>query len=268
MTTVPAYPELKGKVAIVTGAGGTIGRVVALAFAASGSRVFVADTNEQAAAETCKLAREAGGDATPVKTDVTSSDDVAAMFARVLREAGRIDILVNNAAVGQGGRFPLTDVSEDAFDRVMRVNVKSVWLTMKHVMPHMIANGGGCIVNMSSVLGLMGSAGSSIYSTSKHAVLGLTKTAALEFGSKGVRINAVCPSRMESGMTGTWESPQALKDREAGIERMNPASRRAGRNAEVAAGVLFLCSDGAANIHGTALALDGGLVAGVRLADV
>ncbi|HVV79785.1 MAG TPA: SDR family oxidoreductase [Pseudolabrys sp.] len=255
------YAELDGKVALVTGAGSNLGRATALALAKEGCRVGVVDLDLRTATATCETARAAGRAASPFFADMGNSEDVARMVDTVLGEMGRIDILVNCAGVPQYGRSFLADVDEKTFDQVMRVNVKGVWLAMKHVLPHMVAKGSGCVVSVASVMGLVAEPGLSIYATSKHGVLALTKAAALEYGPKGVRVNAVCPSRQENTMI---NPSRIIPDREkklAGDKYMNPASGRAGRAEELAATVMFLCSDGASNIHGAAIAVDGGFTA-------
>lgn len=255
------YPELKGKVAVVTGAGSNIGRAIALAFADAGAIVAAADLDPAAAAETAALAAGRPGKALPYKTDISQKEDVAGLAGGVLSGHGRIDIWVNNAGVSQGGKSFLADIPEEVFDRVIGINLRGTWLCMKEILPHMVERGSGCIVNMASVMGLVAAAGQSVYATSKHGLLGLTKAASLEYGPQGVRINAVCPSRMEGAMGQKALDTASQEQRAAGVRMMNPASGRAGRAEEVAAAVLFLCSDGAANTHGAALTVDGGFLA-------
>jgi len=252
------YPELRSKVTVVTGAGNNLGRAIALAFAATGARVAVVDINEELAESTCAIARESGGDVKPYKTDIGATEEVEALMRRVREDLGPIDILINNAAVTQTGRPLLPDVPETLFDRIIQVNLKGVWLMMRQVIPAMVERGGGSIVNVSSIHGLVSDRGMSAYTASKHAVLGLTKAAALEWGPHGVRVNAICPSRQEGAMLNPSRSAKSLEEKLEGDRRMNPASGRAGRPEEVAATIMFLCSDGAANIHGAAIAVDGG----------
>jgi NAD(P)-dependent dehydrogenase (short-subunit alcohol dehydrogenase family) len=254
------YPELKGKVAAVTGAGLNIGRAVSLALARSGAHVAAIDIDPQKAEGTAQQARSEGLVCQPFVADAGDSGQTQAVVSRVIGEMGPIGIWVNNAGISTGARTLLADMEEDVFDRLIRVNLKGVWLGMKFIIPHMVSNGSGCIVNMSSVMGLVAQEGSSHYCASKHGVLGLTKVAALEYGPKGVRVNAVCPSRMEVGMQSN-RLPPSPEERLAGHRLMNPASGRASRADEVAATVLFLCSDGAANMHGAAIVVDGGYTA-------
>jgi NAD(P)-dependent dehydrogenase (short-subunit alcohol dehydrogenase family) len=255
------YAELAGKVALVTGAGSNLGRAAALALAKEGCRVAAVDLDVKTAASTCEIARASGQAASPFFADMGSAPDVTRMVGEVMAGMGRIDILVNCAGIPQYGRSFLADVDEVTFDQVMRVNVKGVWLSMKYVLPHMVAKGSGCIVNVASVMGLVAEAGLSIYATSKHGVLALTKAAALEYGPKGVRVNAVCPSRQENTMINPSRIIPDMEEKLAGDRYMNPASGRAGRAEELAATVMFLCSDGASNIHGAAIAVDGGFTA-------
>ena len=180
---------------------------------------------------------------------------------RILGDLRQIDIWINNAGLTQTGRPFITDVTEEVFDRIVRVNLKGVWLGMKNVLPHMVERGSGCIVNMSSVMGLVAAPGMAIYSATKHGVIGMTKAAALEYGPKGVRINAVCPSRMEGAMSSNSRDPKLVEERAAGTRAMNPANGRAGRSEEVAATIQFLCSNGASHIHGAAIPIDAAFTA-------
>jgi NAD(P)-dependent dehydrogenase (short-subunit alcohol dehydrogenase family) len=255
------YPELKGKVAVVTGAGSNLGRDIALAFAASGANIAAVDINLDSASETCALARAKGHEAKAFQVDVGDSAAVGALVPRIVQDLGQIDIWINNAGLTQTGRPHVADVSEELFERLVRVNLKGVWLGMKAVLPHMVERGSGCIVNMSSVMGLVAAPGMAIYAATKHGVIGLTKAAALEYGPKGVRVNAVCPSRMEGAMSTNPQDPKVLQERMAGTRMMNPANGRAGRSEEVAATILFLCSNGASHIHGAAIPIDAAFTA-------
>ncbi len=255
------YAELNEKVVLVTGAGSNLGRATALAFAGEGCRVAAVDLDFRTATETCEMARALGQAASPFFADMGSAADVMRAVNEVLVAMGQIDILVNCAGIPQYGRSFLADVDEETFDQVIRINVKGVWLGMKYVLPHMLSRGSGCIVNMSSVMGLVAEAGLSIYATSKHGVLALTKAAALEYGPKGIRVNAVCPSRQENTMINPSRIIPEREKKLAGDRYMNPASGRAGRAEEIAATIIFLCSNGAANIHGAAIAVDGGFTA-------
>jgi NAD(P)-dependent dehydrogenase (short-subunit alcohol dehydrogenase family) len=250
------YPELAGKLAVVTGAGNNLGRDIALSFAASGAYVASVDINLDSANETCAMAKARGNEMKPYRVDIGDSADVEALVQRLIKDFRQIDIWINNAGLSQTGRPFITDSSEELFDRIVRVNLKGVWIGMKAVLPHMVERGSGCIVNMSSVLGLVAAPGMAIYAATKHGVIGMTKAAALEYGPKGVRVNAVCPSRMEGAMSANALDPKLQQERLAGTRAMNPANGRAGRSEEVAATIQFLCSNGASHIHGAAIPVD------------
>ena len=255
------YAELADKVVVVTGAGNNLGREIALAFARSHSKVAVVDIDAEAAAKTCDIARREGLAAEPFVADVIIPADVETLFPRIQKLLGPVHVLINNAGVTQLGRPFLADVSEDLFDRIIQVNLKGTWLGMKSAIPLMLAQGSGCIVNVASVMGLVAEQGIGIYAASKHGVLALTKAAALEYGPMGIRVNAVCPSRQTNAMLNPSGNVLEVEEKLAGDRKMNPASGRAGRPEEVAATILFLCSDGASNIHGAAIPVDGGYTA-------
>lgn len=247
------------KVAIVTGGGLGIGQATALAFAAEGALVIVANRNEREGLQTVNLIQKNGGKARFIKTDVTKEADVKSMAEQTLSAFGRLDYAFNNAGIEQPP-MPLTEQSETLFDAVMNVNVKGVWLCMKHQIPAMLENGGGAIVNMSSFSGAIAFATIPIYVASKHAVVGLTKAVALEYARNGVRVNAVLPGAV--GETGTLERSfggnQEALDQIASIHPMG----RLATKADVANAVIFLCSDKAAFITGQSILVDGGYTAG------
>lgn len=248
-----------GKVAIVTGAAAGIGRAAVLAFAKAGARVVAADVNEAGGEETVRLAGAAGGEARFVRTDVTRDEDVARMV-QVARDAfGGLDYAFNNAGI-EGQLAPTADYPEEAWLRVIDVNLTSVWRCMKHEIPAMLERGGGAIVNNASILGLVGFANAPAYTASKHGVVGLTKAAAQEYAPRGIRINAVCP--------GFIETPMVMeRGVQAGVNRdvydqlvgLHPLGRL-GRPEEIAEAVVWLCSDGASFVTGFPLAVDGGYV--------
>ena len=243
-----------GQVALVTGAAAGIGRATALAFAAKGLTVVVSDVDENGGAQTVALIQGAGGVAHFVGCDVTRDAEVAALIARVLELYGRLDYAFNNAGIEiEKGRLAEGDESE--FDAIMGVNVKGVWLCMKHQLPVMLKQGGGAIVNTASVAGLMAAPKMSIYCASKHAVLGLTRSAAVEYARKNIRINAVCPGVIDTEMFRRAHEADPKKADFAAA--MHPVGR-IGKAEEVAAAVLYLCSDAAGFVTGVALPVDGG----------
>jgi NAD(P)-dependent dehydrogenase (short-subunit alcohol dehydrogenase family) len=257
-----AEMRFRDKVAVITGGGGGIGRATALAFAREGARIVIADIDKESAAESVRLIEQAGGKATATTTDVGDSAQVQAMLKTAQDRYGRLDILFNNAGIsGYMGQKRMAEMDEALFDSVMRTNVRGVWLGMKYAIPIMIAAGGGCIVNTASTLGLVGQRYSGPYAGSKHAVMGLTKTAAIEYGTQGVRINAVCPGGIETPIAENFRKSMPPEEWRKRNEAAFPATARYGKAEEIAHAVLFLCSEGATNIHGIGLPVDGGYVA-------
>ncbi|EMA04674.1 SDR family oxidoreductase [Haloferax denitrificans] len=242
------------EVAVVTGAGSGIGRATAEAFAAEGARVVVSDVNVEGGEETVARIEEAGGTATFVETDVTDDDAVAAMVETAVSEYGRLDFACNNAGIG-GAQKPTADLSADEWQGVIDVNLNGVWRSMRHEIPAMLDGDGGVIVNMASILGKVGFANAGHYVAAKHGVLGLTKTAAIEYAEQGVRVNAVCPGFVDTPLLGEGglDDPEARK----GIESLHPMNRL-GDVDEIASAVVWLCSDGASFTTGEALTVDGG----------
>jgi len=246
-----------GQVALVTGAANGIGRATAQAFAAQGLKVVVADLDAVGGEGTVALIREAGGEALFVPCNVTQEADVQSLMARTIEAYGRLDYAFNNAGIEiEKGR--LAEGSMDEFDAIMGVNVKGVWLCMKYQLPLLLAQGGGAIVNTASVAGLGAAPKMSIYAASKHAVIGLTKSAAIEYAKKKIRVNAVCPAVIDTDMFRRAYEADPKKAEFAAA--MHPVGR-IGKVEEIASAVLYLCSDGAAFTTGHALAVDGGATA-------
>jgi NAD(P)-dependent dehydrogenase (short-subunit alcohol dehydrogenase family) len=257
---------MDGRVALVTGGGSGIGRAASLALAAEGARVVISDIAAGGGEETAAMVRELGGESLFVRTDVTSATQVEAMVARAVDEYGRLDCAFNNAGVQleiqRGANTLSADCTEEVFDRTLSVNLKGVWLCMKYEVPRMLQAGGGSIVNTSSAAGLVGIEGQAVYVASKHGVIGLTKSSALEYAGSGIRINAVCPGSTRTPMIDdiTGHDP----DMESKIASGQPLGRM-GAPEEIAAAVVWLCSDASSFVTGHALSADGGMVAGLFL---
>lgn len=247
----------ENKVVLITGGGSGIGRAAALAFVREGAAVAVADIDADGGQETVRLVMEAGGEAIFIQTDVSQSAEVAALIGQVVENYGRLDCAINNAGI-EGPLMKTADISEDDFDRIIAVNLKGVWLCLKHEIPQLLKQGGGVIVNTASVSGLIGTPHISVYGASKHGIVGLTKTAALEYATQNIRINAVCPAFIRTPMT--ERAMSQVPQLEQGVIASNP-SRRLGKDHEVSEAILWLCSPAASFINGVALPIDGGLTA-------
>ncbi len=250
--------ELKNKVAIVTGGTSGIGRDTAVLFAKEGAKVVVAGRREAEGKETLDLIRAAGGEGIFVQTDVAITADVQSLVRKTVEEFGRLDIAFNNAGI-EGNWIPIAEQPEEDFDRTIAINLKGVWLCLKYELQQMLKQGtGGAIVNMSSVSGWIGSAGAATYSASKHGVIGLTKAAALENATKGIRVNAVCPAVIKTPMEERLFGTPEMQKFALGFHPIG----RFGKPLEVAEGVLWMCSDRASFMTGQSLVLDGGFLAG------
>ena len=246
------------KVALVTGATSGIGRAAALAFAREGARVVVSGRREKEGHETAALIRQAGGESRFVRTDVTHENDVAALVHHTVSTYGQLDVAVNNAGV-EDTPASIHEQTVENYHRIMSANVLGVFLALKHEIPAMLKNGGGAIVNTASVAGLIGFPGAGIYVASKHAVLGLTKSAALEYATQGIRVNAVSPGAIETPMFDRFTEGLGAEGRRQ-IMVLHPMGRT-GRPEEIAEAMLWLCSDQASFVTGQSLAVDGGWTA-------
>lgn len=250
---------LAGKSALITGGGGGIGRATALAFAREGARLAIADANTDSAQQTVAMVNAAGGQAMSLGGDVTESAAVQAMIQAVVAAYGRLDCAFNNAGIAgfqvdaSGQRTH--EWSEASFDRMIGVNLRGVWLCMKHELPQMMAQGGGTIVNTGSIAGLIGLPTSSAYVAAKHGVLGLTKTAALEYAKDNIRVNAVCPGYIETNMTA-----DVMRRRGEQLIAQIPF-RRMGKPEEIAEMVAWLCSERSSYVSGACYNVDGGYMA-------
>jgi NAD(P)-dependent dehydrogenase (short-subunit alcohol dehydrogenase family) len=243
------------KVAIVTGGSSGIGRATAVALAKERVKVTVAARRAKEGEETVQLIKDAGSEGIFVKTDVANEDDIRSLVAKSAKTYGRLDYAFNNAGIEEM-MTPLADQTSEIFDQIMNVNVKGVWLSMKYEIPEMIRNGGGAIVNMSSVAGVMGFPQMPIYIASKHAVLGLTKSAALEYAKSGIRINAVAPGGVETDMAKRVGGDHQFLET---LTSMHPIGRIANPE-EIANTVVWLLSDKASFVLGHTLLVDGGMI--------
>ena len=248
---------LDGKIALITGAGSGIGRASALTFAREGAKVAVADKLVDGGRETVRMVEAAGGTASFIEVDVSDAASVEAMVNVTVDTYGRLDCAYNNAGI-EGQVAPTDSYADDMFDKVIAVNLTGVWLCMKYEIPRLLEQGGGAIVNTASGAGLIGVAGLSAYVASKHGVIGLTKTAALEYAKSGIRVNAVCPGLIQTPMVErlTADQPQLGE----ALVAMEPVGRT-GRPEEIAESVVWLCSDAASFVTGHAMSVDGGFVA-------
>ena len=249
--------RLKGKVSIITGAGGGMGRVAALRFAAEGSRLIVADLQAAAAMETVRQVRAAGGEATPIDVDVSLEADAKSMVDLAISKYGHLDILYNNAGIMPEADHSVVDTPVETWDQVMAVNVRGVYLACKYAIPRMIERHRGSIINVSSFVAILGcSVPQDAYTASKGAVLALTRSLAVQFAPQGVRTNAILPGPVETPLLMEW----LVKDESAKKIRLarNPTGRF-GKSEEVAAMAVYLASDESAWTNGASMVIDGGI---------
>ncbi len=249
--------KMRGKAAFITGSGSGIGRSIALRFAEEGARVAVVEVSVEGGEQTVSMIKEAGGEAIFVRGDISKASEVESAVNRVIDAWGKIDCAVNNAGI-EAQPMPTADCPEEDWDMVIGVNLKGTWLCLKYEIKQMLKQGGGVIVNTSSIAGLVGVQGMPAYTASKHGVIGLTKTAALEYGGSGIRVNAVCPGAVRTPMM-----EQVIKAMPELGEDMN-ANHPLGRIAEpvdIAEAVMWLCSDSASFVTGHSMVVDGGYTA-------
>jgi NAD(P)-dependent dehydrogenase (short-subunit alcohol dehydrogenase family) len=249
--------QVQGKIALVTGGGSGIGRATALALAREGAKVMIADYVPEGGDRTVKMIKEKGGEASFIHTDVSVTRQVEAMVNKTVETYGRVDCAFNNAGI-EGRLANTVEATEENFDRIIAINLKGVWLCMKYQIPQMLKQGGGAIVNTASAAGLVGIEGLSAYNASKHGVIGLTKTAALEFATKNIRVNCVCPGAINTPMVARLIDTGAMNEQE--LMTIEPVGRM-GKPEEIGEGVVWLLSDAASFVTGHPLAIDGGWVA-------
>jgi NAD(P)-dependent dehydrogenase (short-subunit alcohol dehydrogenase family) len=251
--------DLQGKVALITGGTSGIGRDTAILFAKHGAKVALTGRRKQEGEEAAKLARAAGGEAIFLQGDVSQAADVQMFVQTTVEKFGHLDVAFNNAGI-EGKWIPIAEMPEETFDQVSAINTRGVWLCLKYEMQQMLKQErGGAIVNMSSVAGLMGNAGSSAYCASKHAVIGLSRTAALEGAAHGIRVNTVCPAVIVTAMAERAFGADLESNRR--MLGMHPIGRF-GKPMEIAEAVLWMCSEKSSFMTGHEIVLDGGMLAG------
>jgi NAD(P)-dependent dehydrogenase (short-subunit alcohol dehydrogenase family) len=246
--------DFHGKVVLITGAATGIGRAVAVGFAKHGAQVAIGDMNEEAVRETLDLIRSAGAEALFKRTNVADEGDVEALVAETVRRFGKLDAAFNNAGISQAPQ-PVAELDANTFDRVIAVDLRGVFLSMKYELREMVRAGRGAIVNTASVAGLVAEPGAAGYVAAKHGVIGLTKAAAIEYAGRGIRVNALAPGWVDTPMTAGWDSDRQLYER----LRANAPIHRPAQPEEMVAAVLYLCSDAASYVSGQIHVADGAL---------
>jgi len=248
--------EYKDKVILITGGASGIGEATAIKFASEGIKVVISDVQDEKGKDVVQRIKQKGGDAIFVRADVSKEEDVRALIKKTVSQYGRLDYAFNNAGI-EGEQASTHQAEMDNFDQIMAINVKGVWTCMKYQIEQMLKQGdGGAIVNTASVAGLVGFEGLSHYTASKHAVIGLTRTAALDYGEQGIRVNAVCPGVIDTPMV-----ERAFGENKGDLAQTKPVGRL-GQPEEIASAVFFLCSDEASFVHGHPLVIDGGYTVG------
>jgi NAD(P)-dependent dehydrogenase (short-subunit alcohol dehydrogenase family) len=249
--------SLQGKIALVTGGGSGIGRATAMRLAKDGAKIMIADYIAEGGERTVRMIKEVGGDANFVQADVSLTQQVQAMVSKTVETYGRIDCAFNNAGI-EGRMADTVECSEEVFDRTIAINLKGVWLCLKYEIPQMLKQGGGSIVNTASVAGLVGFERLPAYNASKHGVVGLTRTAALEYATKNIRVNCVCPGVIRTPMVERLLDTRGFTEQE--LNAGEPVGRM-GKAEEIAEGVAWLLSDAASFVTGHPMVIDGGWVA-------
>ena len=247
--------RFQDKVALITGGNSGIGRAASIAFAKEGARVVIAARRENLGHEVVDIIQKDGGEAVFIRTDVTKPEEIEALFKATVDKYGRLDCAVNNAGVSSSAMRRIINTTMEDWDWTMNTNLRGVWLCMKHEIRQMLSQGGGAIVNTASIAGLSTEVGMSIYCASKHGVMGLTKTAALEYAHKNIRVNAVCPGFIHTPMLEEpWQTNPAIKD----FTLSQVPMKRFGKPEEIAGAILWLCSDEAAYMTGREMVIGGG----------
>jgi NAD(P)-dependent dehydrogenase (short-subunit alcohol dehydrogenase family) len=254
--------DFSGRHAIVTGGIQGLGLAICQSLVDAGATVTAIDIAPTPSEEFRQLSDRSAGRTRYQQSNVASEEEFSRAIEASTADVGRLDFLVNNAGISQP-KTPIVETAVEEFDRIVAVDLRSVFIGIKYAAPRIAASGGGAIVNISSAMGLVAQSGVGAYAAAKHGVIGLTKTAALELGPGGIRVNAVCPGRHDTPMISAWRPADADLDPgyQEEVRRNHPATHRIGRPEEIAAAVIFLCSDGASNVHGVALPVDGGWLA-------
>ncbi len=248
---MPNFNRFTGKVTFVTGAASGIGKATAVAFASEGARVAIIDRTEEALRQTAKAVEDAGGELLVIACDISKPEQVEAAVARTVETFGRLDVAFNNAGV-ENKAAPVADIELDEWDRILGINLRGTFVCMKHELAQMLRQGGGVVVNTSSGAGIRGVAGGSAYAASKHAIIGLTKSAALDYAKSNIRVNAVLPGNIETPMMDRFTGGDIQK----AID-LEPVGRL-GKPEEIAEAVLWMSSDLGAFVTGAAISVDGG----------